>query len=89
MVLGRERDCKILMVFRLSDNNFNYFSAGSVACIFLLLSGFIQSYSYMANLSLDSRAFGQEPTVEVGDGQVKIGRGQEPTVEVGDGQVKI
>ncbi|MDQ4016863.1 MAG: hypothetical protein M3136_13985 [Thermoproteota archaeon] len=35
----------------------------------------------MANLSFDSRAFGQEPTVEVGDGQVKIGRGQEPTVE--------
>jgi hypothetical protein len=60
-----------------------------VACIVLLLSGFIQSYSYMANLSFDSRAFGQEPTVEVGDGQVKIGRGQEPTVEVGDGQVKI
>ena len=52
-----------------------------MACIVLLLSGFIQSYSYMVNLSFDSRAFGQEPTVEVGDGQVKIGRGQEPTVE--------
>ena len=77
------------MVFRLRANNCNYLSAGSVACIVLLLSGFIQSYSYVANLSFDSRAFGQEPTVEVGDGQVKIGRGQEPNVEVGDGQVKI
>ncbi len=77
------------MVFRLRANNCNYLSAGSVACIVLLLSGFIQSYSYMANLSFDSRAFGQEPTVEVGDDQVKITRGQEPTVEVGDDQVKI
>jgi hypothetical protein len=81
VVLGRERACRILMVFRLRANNCNYFSAVSVACIVLLLSGFIQSYSYMANLSFDSRAFGQEPTVEVGDGQVKITRGQEPTVE--------
>ena len=81
MVLGREKACKILMVFRLRANNCNYLSAGSVACIVLLLSGFIQSYSYMANLSFDSRAFGQEPNVEVGDGQVKIGRGQEPNVE--------
>jgi hypothetical protein len=89
VVLGREKACKILMVFRLRANNCNYLSAGSVACIVLLLSGFIQSYSYMANLSFDSRAFGQEPNVEVGDGQVKIGRGQEPNVEVGDGQVKI
>src|SRR5687768_17712905 len=77
------------MVFRLRANNCNYFSVGSVACIVLLLSGFIQSYSYVANLSFDSRAFGQVPNVEVGDGQVKIGRGQEPNVEVGDGQVKI
>src|SRR5688572_3344241 len=77
------------MVFRLRANNCNYFSAVSVACIVLLLSGFIQSYSHMANLSFDSRAFGQEPTIEDGDGQVKITRGQEPTVEVGDGQVKI
>ena len=69
------------MVFRLRANNCNYFSAVSVACIVLLLSGFIQSYSYMVNLSFDSRAFAQEPTVEVGDGQVKITRGQEPTVE--------
>ena len=69
------------MVFRLRANNCNYLSAGSVACIVLLLSGFIQSYSYLANLSFDSRAFGQEPNVEVGDGQVKIGRGQEPNVE--------
>jgi hypothetical protein len=81
VVLGRERACRILMVFRLRANNCNYFSAVSVACIVLLLSGFIQSYSYMANLSFDSRAFGQEPTVEVGDDQVKITRGQEPTVE--------
>ena len=69
------------MVFRLRANNCNYFSAVSVACIVLLLSGFIQSYSYMVNLSFDSRAFAQEPTVEVGDGQVKIGRGQEPIDE--------
>ncbi|HEY6755785.1 MAG TPA: hypothetical protein VI037_00190, partial [Nitrososphaera sp.] len=32
-------------------------------------------------MSLANRAYGQEPTVEFGDGRVKIGHGQEPTVD--------
>src|SRR5829696_8502656 len=77
------------MTSRVKPNNFNYFSEGALACIILLLSGPILYYFDMTNLSFANRAYGQIGTVEVGNGQVKIGQGQIGTVEVGNGQVKI
>src|SRR5215204_5827701 len=77
------------MTSRVRPNNCNYFSVGALACIILLLSGSIQFYFYMTNLSFANRAYGQLGNVEVGDGRVKIGDGQLGNVEVGDGRVKI
>src|SRR5215213_478171 len=77
------------MTSRVRPNNCNYFSVGTLACIILLLSGSIQFYFYMTNLSFANRAYGQLGNVEVGDGRVKIGDGQLGNVEVGDGRVKI
>src|SRR5215203_2137186 len=64
------------MTSRVRPNNCNYFSVGALACIILLLSGSIQFYFYMTNLSFAIRAYGQLGNVEVGDGRVKIGDGQ-------------
>src|SRR5215208_5087605 len=69
------------MTSRVRPNNCNYFSVGALACIILLLSGSIQYYFYITNLSFANRAYGQEGTVVVGDGRVKIGHGQEGTFD--------
>jgi len=62
--LARELACKLLIIPTQIANNCNYYSVRSLACIILLLSGFIQYYySYMPNLSFDNRAYGQEQTV--------------------------
>src|SRR5829696_5576122 len=63
--LARELACKLLIIPTQIANNCNYYSVRSLACIILLLSGFIQYYySYMPNLSFDSIAYGQEQTVD-------------------------
>src|SRR5215208_808820 len=80
--LARELACKLLIIPTQIANNCNYYSVRSLACIILLLSGFIQYYySYMPNLSFDNRAYGQEQTVEIDNGRVSIGDGQEQTVD--------
>src|SRR5688572_10613991 len=79
----------MLMIPAQRINNFNYYSVGSLACIVLLLSGFIQYYFSMTNLSFANRAYGQEQTVEVEDGRVNLAHGQEQTVEVEDGRVNL
>jgi hypothetical protein len=81
VVLARELACKVLIIPTQIANNCNGFSVRSLACIILLLSGFIQHYSYMTNLSFDNRAYGQEQTVEVDDGRVNIVNGQEQTAD--------
>src|SRR5215212_5381097 len=88
--LARELACKLLIIPTQIANNCNYYSVRSLACIILLLSGFIQYYySYMPNLSFDNRAYGQEQTVEIDNGRVSIGDGQEQTVEIDNGRVSI
>src|SRR5829696_9995271 len=80
--LARELACKLLIIPTQIANNCNYYTVRSLACIILLLSGFIQYYySYMLNLSFDNRAYGQEQTVEIENGRVSIGDGQEQTVD--------
>src|SRR5215211_4072038 len=80
--LARELACKLLIIPTQIANNCNYYSVRSLACIILLLSGFIQYYySYMPNLSFDNIAYGQEQTVEIDNGRVSIGDGQEQTVD--------
>src|ERR671911_266353 len=44
--------------------NCDYYSVGSLACITLLLLGSIPYYFYMANLSFDNSAYGQEQSVD-------------------------
>ena len=61
--------------------NYDYYSVGSLACIILLLLGSVPYYFYMANLSFDNRAYGQEQSVEVEEGQVNIELGQEQSVD--------
>src|SRR5215218_9520574 len=58
--LARELACKVITILTLITSNYNYYSLKSFACIILLLSGSIQYYSYMHNLSFDNRAYGQE-----------------------------
>src|SRR5215210_3735713 len=88
--LARELACKLLIIPTQIANNCNYYSVRSLACIILLLSGFIQYYySYMPNLSFDNRAYDQEQTVEIDNGRVSIGDGQEQTVEIDNGRVSI
>ena len=67
----------------------NYYSIGSLTCIILLLLGSVQYYPYMANLSFDNSAYGQEQSIEVEDGRVSIEDGQEQSIEVEDGRVSI
>src|SRR5215207_7273021 len=52
------------MTSRVRPNNCNYFSVGALACIILLLSGSIQFYFYMTNLSFAIRAYGQLGNVD-------------------------
>jgi hypothetical protein len=67
-----------------------YYSVGSLTCIILLLLGSVQYYyPYMANLSFDNSAYGQEQSIEVEDGRVSIEDGQEQSIEVEDGRVSI
>src|SRR5215208_6009536 len=77
--LARELACKVITILTLITSNYNYYSLKSVACIILLLSGSIQYYSYMHNLSFDNRAYGQEQAAEVEDGRVNMVDGQEQT----------
>src|SRR3712207_2579331 len=78
VVLARELACKLLTIAK--QMTINYYSMGSLTCIILLLSGSVQYYSYMANLSFDNSAYGQEQTIVVEDGRVNIQRGQEQIV---------
>src|SRR5215213_7147744 len=77
--LARELACKVITILTLITSNYNYYSLKSFACIILLLSGSIQYYSYMHNLSFDNRAYGQEQAAEVEDGRVNMVDGQEQT----------
>src|SRR5829696_4255807 len=52
------------MTSRVRPNNCNYYSVGALACIILLLSGSIQFYFYMTNLSFANRAYGQLGNVD-------------------------
>jgi hypothetical protein len=62
---------------------------GSLTCIILLLLGSVQYYPYMANLSFDNSAYGQQESIEVEDGRVSIEDRQQETIEVEDGRVSI
>src|SRR5829696_4802704 len=75
--LARELACKVITILTLITSNYNYYSLKSFACIILLLSGSIQYYSYMHNLSFDNRAYGQAAEVE--DGRLNMVDGQEQT----------
>src|SRR5215208_1529499 len=77
--LARELACKVITILTLITSNYNYYSLKSFACIILLLSGSIQYYSYMHNLSFDNRVYGQEQAAEVEDGRVNMVDGQEQT----------
>ena len=83
MFLARELACKVITILTLIMSNYNYYSLRSFACIILLLSGSIQYYSYMHNLSFDNRVYGQdqEQAAEVEDGRVNIVDGQERNAE--------
>ena len=61
----------------------NYYSVGALTCIILLLSGSVQyySYPYMANLSFDNSAYGQEQSVELDNSRVNIEGSEEQTVD--------
>ncbi|MDP8888370.1 MAG: hypothetical protein M3M89_01925, partial [Thermoproteota archaeon] len=62
-------------------SNCNYYSVGALVCIILLLLGSVQHYyPYMANLSSDNTAYGQEQSVEAEDDPVAIERVQEESV---------
>src|SRR5215210_6347138 len=81
VVFARELACKLLMIPTQIASDCNYYCVGCLACIILLLSGSCQYYSYMANLSSDNRAYGQEQSVEVDDGRVNIQLDQEQSVD--------
>src|SRR5215213_2176955 len=78
---ARELACKLLMIPTQITRDSNYYSVGCLACIILLLSGSSQYYSYMANLSSDNSAYGQEQGLEVDDGRVNLQLGQEQSVD--------
>jgi hypothetical protein len=81
VVFARELACKLLMISTQITRDSNYYSVGCLACIILLLSGSSQYYSYMANLSSDNSAYGQEKGLEVDDGRVNLQLGQEQSVD--------
>jgi uncharacterized membrane protein len=90
VVLVRELVCKVLMIpTQRTSNSNNYYSVGSLACIVLLLSGFIQYYPYMTDLSFANKAYGQKQNIEVEDGRVNLAHGQEQNIEVEDGRVNL
>jgi hypothetical protein len=62
---------------------------GSLTCTILLLLGSVQYNPYMANLSFDNSAYGQEQSIEVENGRVSIEDGQEQSIEVENGRVSI
>jgi hypothetical protein len=61
----------MIPIHRTINCNKYYYSVGALACIALLLSGFIQYYSYITNLSFANKAYGQEKNVEVDDERSK------------------
>jgi hypothetical protein len=73
----------IIPTQRTSNCNYYYSSIGSLACIVLLLSGFIQYYFYMTGLSFANKAYGQEQNIQVEDGRVNLAYGQEQNIQVG------
>ena len=81
VVFARELACKLLMIPTQITSDCNYYSVGCLACIILLLSGSSQYYSFIANLSFDNSAYGQEQGLEVHDGRVNLQRGQEQSVD--------
>src|SRR5687768_6029471 len=52
------------MISTSTTNNCNYYSVKSIACIILLLSGFIQYCFYIPVSSFDNSAYGQKQIVE-------------------------
>src|ERR671925_444442 len=76
----------MIPIHRTINCNKYYYSVGALACIALLLSGFIQYYSYITNLSVANKAYGQEKSVdderseESGNGNVIFS----PTVSIED-----
>ncbi|MFL6475651.1 MAG: hypothetical protein ACJ70Y_01585, partial [Nitrososphaera sp.] len=65
----------------LRNNPYNYSSAASLGCIFLLLSGFIQYFPYNVDFSFDRVAYGQQQTIEVEHNRTDVVTGQEQIVD--------
>jgi hypothetical protein len=63
--------------------NNNRYCVGSLACIALLLSGFIQYYSYTTDLPFANKAYGQEKNIQVEDGRVNLSDDLEKNIQVG------
>src|SRR3712207_7815595 len=58
------RSRRLLIISKSANNNCNYYSVKSLACIGLLISALIHSSLYLPIFSFDSDAYGQEQDLE-------------------------